>query len=53
MSVSGSETVFISTLSGVDVFDGGKINSQEVNFDPSAVTSTANDLVAIGGQVRL
>lgn len=52
LSVSGSDTVFISTLSGIDVFDGGKISSQKIDFDSSAVTSTANGLVAIGGQVR-
>lgn len=50
LSVSGSDTVFIPTLSGIDVFDGGKISSQKIDFDSSAVTSTANGLVAIGGQ---
>src|SRR5260370_14338471 len=52
LSISGSNTVFISTLSGIDVFDGGKISSQKINFDSSAVTSTANGLVAIGAQVH-
>src|SRR5258707_2193395 len=52
LSVSGSNTVFISTLSGIDVFDGGKISSQKIDFDSSAVTSTANGLVVIGGQVH-
>ncbi|KAF8342616.1 WD40 repeat-like protein [Cantharellus anzutake] len=50
LSVSGSETVFIATLSGIDVFEGGRINPQKTDFDPTVVASTANGLVAVGSQ---